>query len=156
MNGIQCHCPGLESARDGDNSPYNSQPMASQFPCATVHDDRDKKKKSGSSKSFLPSYIHDKEIMARMVSHDYGRQWLAERDAWFEQHATSDDSLRTRMLDRCQKTEIEYVNAQKCYRDLKEQIARGRLAGSKKKYKHVQGALDTHWEPYPPIKGWRC
>ena len=56
---------------------------------------------------FSPCSVHqEKAVMARMVAHDYGRQWLAERDAWHEQHATSDDSLRTRMLERCQNTEI--------------------------------------------------
>ena len=51
--------------------------------------------------------VQEKQIMSRIVAHDYGRQWLTERDAWLEQHATSDDSLRTRMLERCQKTEIQ-------------------------------------------------
>ncbi|XP_037090314.1 uncharacterized protein LOC119110547 isoform X1 [Pollicipes pollicipes] len=142
-------------------SHHAHQPVA--FPCATVKDKTDggqpgagKKSSPSNSKLFIPSYLHEKEIMARMVAHDYGRQWLAERDAWHQLHATSDDHLRERMLERCRDTEARYVDSQKCYRNLKEEIARGRLAGSKNKYRHIQGALNTHWNPYPPTKGWRC
>ncbi|XP_037090315.1 uncharacterized protein LOC119110547 isoform X2 [Pollicipes pollicipes] len=91
-------------------SHHAHQPVA--FPCATVKDKTDggqpgagKKSSPSNSKLFIPSYLHEKEIMARMVAHDYGRQWLAERDAWHQLHATSDDHLRERMLERCRDTE---------------------------------------------------
>ena len=43
--------------------------------------------------------------MAKIIAHDYQRQWVDERDSWEESHATSNDNQRMRMQNRCSHQE---------------------------------------------------
>ena len=43
--------------------------------------------------------------MAKIIAHDYQRQWVDERDSWEQSHATSNDNQRLRMQNRCNQQE---------------------------------------------------
>ncbi|XP_037075862.1 uncharacterized protein LOC119096964 [Pollicipes pollicipes] len=124
-----------------DCTPRRPAPAPSRPP----HQARPHPVPHSTDKNFVPSYLHEPENMAKIIAHDYQRQWIDERDTWEDSHATSNDHQRMRMLNRCSETENKFVEHQKCARAAKAEMAEGRIPDCKKR-----STTQRPW--YPPGK----
>ncbi|XP_043231151.1 atherin-like isoform X1 [Amphibalanus amphitrite] len=124
-----------------DCTPHRPPPPQHHAP----HQQRPRPQPASTDRNFVPSYLHEPENMAKIIAHDYQRQWVDERDSWEESHATSNDNQRMRMQNRCSHQERKFVEHQKCARDTKAKVAEGQLPDCRKK-----STTRRPW--YPPGK----